>query len=98
MGGASLRDFVRKALHIKRIRFADLRPLQRDVLAARITTREQAEVLIALDDSLDKADREWRQYLIATVRDFVVWGPRQGSRQNRAFERVTPPRWSGNLS
>jgi len=74
MGGTSLRDFVSKALHIKRIRFADLRRLQRDVLPARITTREQAEVLIALDDSLDKADREWRRYLIATVRDFVVWG------------------------
>src|SRR3954463_2299850 len=83
MSGTSLRNFVSKALHIKRIRFADLRRLQRDVLPARITTREQAEVLIALDDSLDKADREWRRYLIATVRDFVVWGTPPAGRIDR---------------
>src|SRR3954470_8695843 len=83
MDGASLRDFVRKALHIKRIRFADLRRLQRDVLPARITTREQAEILIALDESVDNADREWRRYLIATVRDFVVWGTPPAGRIDR---------------
>ena len=32
------------------------------------------EVLIALDAVIERADREWRSYLIATVRDFVVWG------------------------
>src|SRR3954471_15858521 len=83
MGGASLRDFVRKGLHIKRIRFADPRRLQRDVLPARITNREQAEVLIALDDSLDQADREWRRYLISTVRDFIVWGTPPAGRIDR---------------
>jgi len=58
----------------KRIRFGDLRRLKRDILPARITTREEVEVLIALDAVVEKADREWRSYLIATVRDFVVWG------------------------
>jgi hypothetical protein len=70
----SLRDFVSRAMEHKRIRFGDLRRLQRDILPARITTREQAELLIALDSSVDKADREWRRYLIATIRDFVIWG------------------------
>jgi hypothetical protein len=74
MSGTSLRDFVSRAVEHKRIRFGDLRRLQRDILPARITTREQAEVLIALDSFVDKADREWRRYLIATVRDFVIWG------------------------
>src|SRR5215208_273745 len=37
-------------------------------------TQEEAEVLIALDAVVEKADREWRSYLIGTVRDFVVWG------------------------
>ncbi|HZA92573.1 MAG TPA: hypothetical protein VE420_08095, partial [Gemmatimonadales bacterium] len=52
----------------------DLRRLQRDILPARITTREQAEILIALDRSIDRADKGWRTYLVATIRDFVVWG------------------------
>ena len=47
---------------------------QADILPARITTQEEAEVLIALDAVVEKADQEWRSYLIATVRDFVVWG------------------------
>jgi hypothetical protein len=70
----SLRDFVSKAVEHDRILFGDLRRLQRDILPARITTREEAEVLIALDSSVDRADREWRRYLISTVRDFVIWG------------------------
>ena len=74
MSGTSLRDFISRTMEHKRIRFGDLRRLKRDVLPARITTREQAEVLIALDSCVDKADREWRRYLIATVRDFAIWG------------------------
>src|SRR4051794_11341220 len=71
---ASLRDFVTRALAHTRIRFGDLRRLQRDILPARLITREQAEVLIALDKLVDKADRAWRAYLIAAVRDFAIWG------------------------
>ena len=74
MSGTSLRDFVSRAMEHKRIRFGDLRRLKRDILPARITAREQAEVLIALDSSVDKADREWRRYLISTIRDYAIWG------------------------
>jgi hypothetical protein len=74
MSGTSLGDFVSRAVEHKRIRFADLRRLKRDILPARITTREQAEVLIALDSSVQRADREWRRYLVATIRDYVIWG------------------------
>ena len=74
MSGTSLRDFVSRTMEPKRIRFGDLRRLQRDILPARITTREQAEVLIAPDSCVDRADREWRRYLIANVRDFAIWG------------------------
>jgi len=83
MSGTSLRDFVSRTLEHKRIRFGDLRRLKRDILPARITTREQAEVLIALDSSIDKADREWRRYLIATVRDFAIWGSPPAGRMDR---------------
>jgi hypothetical protein len=74
MSATTLRDFVCRAMDHKRIRFADLRRLQRDILPARITTREQAELLIALDRSVDRADRDWREYLVASIRDFVIWG------------------------
>ena len=74
MNSTSLRDFVSHTLEDKRIRFGDLRRLQRDILPARITTREEAEMLIELDRAVERADPDWREYLIATVRDFVVWG------------------------
>ena len=51
MSGTSLRDFVLRAVEHKRKRFGDLRRLQRDILPARITTPEQAKVLIALASS-----------------------------------------------
>jgi hypothetical protein len=70
----SLRDFVCRALERKRISFGDLRRLQRDILPARITTREQAEILLALDKAVDITDRGWRDYLVKAVRDFVIWG------------------------
>jgi hypothetical protein len=61
MSGTSLRDFVLRAVEHKRKRFGDLRRLQRDILPARITTREQAKVLIALDSSVDRAARMYRR-------------------------------------
>ena len=48
MSSSTLRDFASAAVQSKRIRFGDLRRLKRDILPARITTREEAEVLIAL--------------------------------------------------
>ena len=74
MSGTSLQDFVCRALEHKRISFGDLCRLQRDILPDRITTLEEAEILLALDRSVDRADRGWREYLIRAVRDFVIWG------------------------
>ena len=74
MSGTSLQDFVCRALEHRRISFGDLCRLQRDILPDRITTREEAEILLALDRSVDRADRGWREYLIRAVRDFVIWG------------------------
>jgi hypothetical protein len=45
--------------------------------------REEAEVLIALDGMIEKADRDWRACLIGIVRDFVVWGLRPVGRVDR---------------
>jgi hypothetical protein len=51
---ASLRTFVCKALERNRISFGDLRRLQRTVLPHGLLTREQAEVLIALDQTIPR--------------------------------------------
>src|SRR5215212_11934647 len=95
---STLRDFASAAVQSKRIRFGDLRRLKRDILPARITTREEVEVLIALDAVIERADREWRSYLIATVRDFVVWGLSPVGRIDRQkaewLVAVTPARRS----
>ena len=72
----SLREFVDKTLRNKRITFSDVRLLQRDILPDGLTTREQAEALIALDQAVAKADPAWAGYLVAIVVDFAVWGSR----------------------
>lgn len=72
----SLREFVDKALRTKRITFSDVRSLQRDILPDGLTTREQAEALIALDQAVAKSDPAWAGCLVAMVVDFAVWGSR----------------------
>lgn len=74
MSTTTLRDFVLNAVEMNRIRFADLRRLQRDILPYRITTREEVEMLLSLDATIERADRDWRQFLVPAVAQFVVWG------------------------
>jgi hypothetical protein len=69
----SLRAFVSQALERNRISFGDLRRLQRNVLPHGPATREQAEVLIALDQTIARTDKAWADYLVAAITDFVVW-------------------------
>jgi hypothetical protein len=73
MNRTSLHDFVARVLADDRILFADLKRLQRDILPERITSREEAEILLFLDSVILRADREWTAYLTATIRDFAVW-------------------------
>lgn len=74
MQATSLGDFIAQSRAARRIRFGDLRRLQRSLSPAALATREDAEALLSLDRSVHKADPEWSAFLIATVRDFVVWG------------------------
>lgn len=80
----SLRDFVLNAVEMSRIRFADLRRLQRDILPYRITRREEVEMLLSLDATVERADRDWREYLVPAVAQFAVWGVEPIGRINRA--------------
>ena len=74
MSGTSLHRFVARILAEDRILFGDLKRLQRDILPSRITSREEAEILLFLDSAVHRADREWTVYLTTTVRDFAIWG------------------------
>jgi hypothetical protein len=80
----SLRKFVTKTLHNNRIGFGDLRRLERDILPVGITTPFEAEVLIALDRTIRRADRRWSDYLISAVKEFVVWGTHPAGCVDRA--------------
>jgi len=53
--------------------FGDLCRLQRNILPHGLLTREQAEVLIALDQTIPRTDKAWAGYLVAALTDFVVW-------------------------
>jgi hypothetical protein len=68
---ASLRAFVSKALERNRVSFGDLRRLQRTVLPHGLVTRKQAEVLIALDQTIARTDKTWAGYLVAAITNFV---------------------------
>jgi hypothetical protein len=80
----TLRAFVDRILADERILFGDLRRLQRDILPARITTREEAEMLLFLDSAVRRVDREWNAYLTSTVRDFAIWGLHPAGSVDRA--------------
>lgn len=72
----SLYVFVEGVLEAKRIREQDVRLLQREILKDGIASREEADVLIALDRAIETADPAWAKYLVGAVVDFVVWASR----------------------
>ena len=59
----------RKALERDRISFGDLRRLQRTVLPHGLLTREQAEVLIALEQTITRTDKAWAGYLVTVLKE-----------------------------
>jgi hypothetical protein len=70
-----LRDYVERVIEAKQIGADDVRDLQRDVLGDGLTSRPEAEALLALDRSLP-AHESWGDVLVALMVDFVVWGTR----------------------
>ncbi|HEX2509617.1 MAG TPA: hypothetical protein VHK66_03785 [Microvirga sp.] len=72
MKATSLQTFVSRVAKAKRMSFADLRRLQRDVLPHGPTTRGEVEAIVALDRALTRADDGWRDYLLDAVRGFMT--------------------------
>ncbi|WP_406857593.1 hypothetical protein ABEG18_08220 [Alsobacter sp. KACC 23698] len=61
-------------METNRIGFADLRRLRRDVFPQRVTSTDEAELLLAFDGALARADRDWTDYLTDAVGQFTLWG------------------------
>ena len=72
----SLHEFVDRVLESKRISEYDVRILQRSILEDGIASREEADVLIALDRAVGAGHPAWAEYLTGAVVAFVVWTSR----------------------
>ena len=76
MSKNSLQSFTERTIAKGRIGFGDVRRLQRDILPEGISSREQADVLIALDRDIVRQDPAWVDWLVGALVDYVVWGER----------------------
>lgn len=73
---AALESFVNETVGAGEITRADVRRLARDVVPNGIETRDEADVLIALDRAIGAKDPAWSAFVIGAVVDFVVWTSR----------------------
>src|SRR5215210_4654157 len=76
MINSSLQTFANKVQAAGRISFGDVKRLQRDILPDGISSREEADLLLTLEQTVSRADRAFADWLVALVVDFVVWGMR----------------------
>ena len=72
----SLHGFVDRVMEKREISGDDVKALQGDIFADGIVSREEADVLIALDRAVAKADPTWADFLVRAVVDFAVWTAR----------------------
>lgn len=79
----SLESFVHTAMGRGEISRADVHALRRDVLPNGVETRDEADVLIALDRALHDKDESWHPFLVQAVVDFAVWASRPTGRVDR---------------
>ncbi|MBE7201935.1 MAG: hypothetical protein INR70_29590 [Parafilimonas terrae] len=71
----SVEQFCNHAVSAGEISAQDLRVLKREVIPEGITTREEADLLIALERAVP-ASGEFADFLVTMVVDYVVWGER----------------------
>ena len=72
----SLHEFCDRVMEDRRIDLNDVRALRRSILADGIASREEADLLVALDRAVVEADPAWGDYLVEAVVEFVVWTSR----------------------
>ena len=72
----SLEIFVDAAIKSGTISADDVRHLQRDVMTDGIESRDECDVLIALDRAVADKAGAWSAFVIQSVVDYVVWTSR----------------------
>lgn len=72
MSTTPLREFATKVRANNRLGFGDLRRLQRDVLPNGPATREDVEILVAIDATVRRLDAGWAGYVVAAITDFAA--------------------------
>ncbi|MCJ2035475.1 hypothetical protein [Methylobacterium sp. J-068] len=72
----SLQVFCNRIVAAGRITAEDVQALTRHVLPDGFTSRDEADMLIALDRVVTASDAAFGDYLVASVVDFAVWGER----------------------
>jgi hypothetical protein len=72
----SLQAFANKVQKVGRISCGDIKRLQRDILPDGINSRDEAELLLTLEQTVSRTDRAFSDWLVAMMVDFVVWGTR----------------------
>ncbi len=73
MNNNSLHEFAERVLEAGAVSLADVNFLRRDILADGLMTREDADILIALDRTVSHLDAAWADWFIATLTEFAVW-------------------------
>jgi hypothetical protein len=77
MSAIGLQSFCDSIIGKGRLEENDLRELQRDILADGITSRNDADALIGLDQAVGAtAASGWADYFVASLVEFVVWTAR----------------------
>lgn len=83
MINAALQLFCNRVAAAGRVTRADVRILGGEILADGIASRDEADLLIALDRAVPAADPSFADALVAMVVDFAVWGERPTGRIDR---------------
>jgi hypothetical protein len=87
MINASLQNFCNRIVGAGRITRADVRILGRELLPDGLTSRDEADMLIALDRAVPQADAAFADFRVAAVVDLAVWGERPTGRIDRETAR-----------
>ena len=76
MSHYSLSAFVAHTADAERIGSEDVQNLQRTILPDGVMSREDAELLIALDRAVSDKDPAWAEFLVEAIVAFTVWTSR----------------------
>jgi hypothetical protein len=92
MNDSKLQDFITTLVAKRRITLGDVRRFSRDHLPAGVSNREEAKILIELDAIIERTDRAWTDWLVASVVDFAL-----GTEQGVEADEVPAAEWLQSL-